>query len=118
MSGVYLNNRIGKAIGVGAVVLLVPLLMFFAYRKPGYFANQTYLGGLLLLECLVLSVWLYRRIFFGIVVMAFLLSGVNLPVGTLWSSARWLFDESLIDHTIADDQADCGNESPGHAIEL
>src|SRR5690242_9607966 len=91
MPGVYLNNRISRVIGIGAVVLLVPLLMFFAYRRPGYFANQSYLGGLLLLECLVVSVWLYRRIFFGIVLMAFLFSGVNLPVGTLWSSARWAF---------------------------
>lgn len=87
----FLNNRIGKAIGIGAVLLSVLMLMFFAYRRPGYFASQTYLGGLLLLEFLLLSVWLYRRIFFGIVVMAFLLSGINLPVGTLWSSARWLF---------------------------
>lgn len=87
----YLTNRTSKAIGLGALLLLVPLLMFFAYRRPGYFANQSYLEGLLLLECLVLSVWLYRRVFFGIVVMAFLLSGINLPVGAFWASGRWLF---------------------------
>lgn len=86
-----LTNRTSKAIGFGALVLSAPLLMFFAYRRPGYFANQSYLEGLLLLECLVLSVWLYRRVFFGIVVMAFLLSGINLPVGAFWASGRWLF---------------------------
>lgn len=91
MPGTNVTNRISRAMGLGAVGVLVLLLMFIAYRRPGYFTNQTYLGGLLLLECLVLSVWLYRRVFFGIVVMAFLLSGVNLPVGIFWSSARWVF---------------------------
>jgi O-antigen ligase len=91
MPGAYLTNRISKAIVLGAILVMAPLLMFFAYRRPGYFANQTYLEGLLFLEGLVLSIWLYRRVFFGIVVMAFLLSGINLPVGTVWASGRWLF---------------------------
>ncbi|HEV2397061.1 MAG TPA: O-antigen ligase family protein [Candidatus Sulfotelmatobacter sp.] len=34
---------------------------------------------------------LYRRVFFPVVIVAFLLAGVDLPVGTVWTSARWLF---------------------------
>lgn len=70
-------------------MVLGPLVLaLFAYSRPGYF-NQTYLGGLLLFECLAASVWLYRRIFFALVIVAFLFAGVELPVGSLWTAARW-----------------------------
>jgi len=39
---------------------------------------------------LVAAVWLYRRIFFPLVVVTFLLAGVDLPVGGVWNMARWL----------------------------
>ena len=73
-----------------AVVLGPLVLAYFAYSRPGYFTSQTYLGGLLLLEFLAAAVWMYRRVFFPIVVVTFLLAGVDLPVGSVWTMARWV----------------------------
>jgi len=75
-----------------AAVVLCPLaLMYLAYSRPGYFTSQTYLGGLLLLEFLAVAVWMYRKVFFPLVILAFLLAGVDLPVGAFWTMARWGF---------------------------
>ena len=83
-----MSKPLPNSILVAAVVLGPLVLALFAYSRPGYF-NQTYLGGLLLFECLAASVWLYRRIFFALVIVAFLFAGVELPVGSLWTAARW-----------------------------
>jgi len=74
--------------GAGCAALV---LAFFAFSRPWYFTSQTYLGGLILLEFLIAAVWFYRRVFFPVVIVAFLLAGVDLPVGAVWTAARWLF---------------------------
>lgn len=84
-----MTERIPKIVLVGA--LLSPLVLaYFAYSQSGYFTSQTYLGGLLLLEFLVAAIWMYRRVFFPVVVVTFLLAGLNLPVGSVWTVARWV----------------------------
>ena len=65
-------------------------LSYVAYSRRSYFASEKLLGGLILLEVLVAAVWMYRRLSFPAAVIAFLLAGVNLPVG-VWTVARWLF---------------------------
>ena len=86
-----MSERIPKIVYVAAAVLCPLGLIYLAYSQPGYFTSQTYLGGLLLLEFLALAVWLYRQVFFPLVIVAFLLAGVDLPVGAFWTQARWLF---------------------------
>jgi O-antigen ligase len=66
------------------------VLAGLAYARPGYFGSLTYLGGLLLVELLIAAVWLYRRVFFPLVILTFLLAGVNLPVGSVWTVLRWI----------------------------
>jgi O-antigen ligase len=83
-------ERIPKSIFVAAVVLGPIVLVCLAYSQPGYFTSQTYLGGLLLLELLAAAVWMYRRFFFPVVMVAFLLAGVDLPGASIWTAARWL----------------------------
>lgn len=73
--------------GVAALVVLVCL----AYLRPSYVANDTYLGGLILFEVLMAAVWMYTRVFFPVVVMSFLLAGVDLPLAGIWTVARWIF---------------------------
>lgn len=84
-------ERIPKAVLFVGAGLSALLLVYAAMSRPGYFTSQTYLGGLVLLEFLLAAVWLYRRVFFPVVILAFLLAGVDLPVGSFWTSARWLF---------------------------
>jgi O-antigen ligase len=86
-----MTERIPKSIFAAALVLGVASLAFFAYSRPDDFTSQTNLGGLVLLEFLAIAVWMYRRVFFPLVIVAFLLAGVDLPVGAVWTSARWLF---------------------------
>lgn len=72
-----------------AVVVGVVCLAYIGYSWPRYFTSS-YLVSALLLECLVAAVVLYRVVFFPVVVVTFLLSGLNLPVGSGWAEARWI----------------------------
>ena len=85
-----MTERIPKSILIAAVVLGPLVLAYFAYARPWYFTSEAYLGGLVLLELVAAAVWMYRRVFFPLVIVTFLLAGVNLPVGAVWTSARWL----------------------------
>lgn len=86
-----LTERIQRFRYLGVAVLSAPVLLYFSYKWPGYFTSQTYLLGLLLVEFLVLALWLYRRVFFALIILAFLLAGVDLPVGAFWTVGRWAF---------------------------
>jgi len=84
-------ERIPKSILVAMAILLPLFLAILAFARPQYFTSQTYLGGLLLLEFLLAAIWMYRRVFFSVILVAFLFAGSKLPVGTVWNAARWLF---------------------------
>ncbi|MGA7752716.1 MAG: O-antigen ligase family protein [Candidatus Sulfotelmatobacter sp.] len=85
-----MNKGLTKVLLIVAVVAVAPVMAYLAYSRPGYFSSEAYLGGLLLLEALVAAVWLYRRTFFPLVVVTFLFAGMDLPVGSVWTMARWL----------------------------
>lgn len=85
-----MNKGIVKAAILAGIVVVTGAVVYFAYSRPGYFTSQTYLGGLVFLEFLAAAVWLYRRVFFPLVIVTFLLAGVDLPVGSVWTMARWL----------------------------
>lgn len=85
-----MTERAPKLILIAGVVLGPLVLVFLAYSRPGYFTSGTYLGGLFLLELLAGAVWMYRRFFFPIVIVTFLLAGIDLPVGSVWTMARWV----------------------------
>ena len=86
-----MSERIPKSVLIASVVLLPLVLALVAYSRPSYFTSQKMLGGLILVEFLVAAVWMYRRVFFPAIIVAFLLAGVNLPVGAWWTAARWVF---------------------------
>ena len=79
-----------KYLWLGAAVL-PPLLALFAYMRPGYFTSQIYIGAIVLLEFLVFALWNYRKVFFTVVLLAFLFAGTGAPGGGMWNVARWLF---------------------------
>lgn len=82
-----MTERIPKVVWIAAAVVGLLGSAYFAYSRPGYFTSQTYLGGLILLEFMAAAVWMYRRVFFPLVLMAFLLAGT---VGLIWTAARWV----------------------------
>ncbi len=85
-----MNTGIAKAAIVAGVVVMTGAVVYFAFSHPGYFTSQTYLGGLVFLEFLAGAVWLYRKVFFPLVIVTFLLAGVDLPLGSVWTMARWV----------------------------
>lgn len=78
-----------KVLTILAFLAGITALACLAYAKPGYFTSKTDLGWLLALECLAAAIWLYRRVFFAIVVVTFLFAGMDLPVGSVWTAGRW-----------------------------
>jgi O-antigen ligase len=85
-----MTDRIPKSVLLGGAILAPLFLVLFAYSRPGYFTSQTYLGGLLLLELLVAALWMYRQVFFALVLIAFLFAGTGFAVGGGWTVARWV----------------------------
>jgi O-antigen ligase len=86
-----MTDRLPQLALVAGMMLSLPLLLYLAYSRPGYFNNPVLLGGFLAAEALFVAAWLYRRIFLPVVLIAFLFAGVNLPVGGIWLAARWFF---------------------------
>jgi O-antigen ligase len=70
---------------IGVLVLIVG-----AERRPGLFANQTYLGGLIALEVVLACLWRFDRVFFPVTIGCFLLAGTGLPLSAESRTLRWL----------------------------
>jgi len=85
------TDRLPKSVLVAGAILGLLILAYAAFSRPWYFTSQTYLGGLLLLEFLVVALWLYRHVYFPVVIVSFILAGVDLPVGAFWTALRWVF---------------------------
>jgi len=86
-----MTERLPQLVLVAAAALLLPLLIFTAYSHPFYFSNATLLGGVIALEVLFVAVWSYRQSFFALILLAFLFAGMDLPLGGIWTMARWFF---------------------------
>jgi O-antigen ligase len=83
-------DRLPRAAYIVTAVFGPLLLAYAAYSRPGYFTSQFYLGGLIFVELMVVAIWNFRRAFFPLLMITFLLAGVDLPVGSVWTAARWL----------------------------
>ncbi len=84
-----MNERATKVAVIAALVLFLPAAACLAYFRPGYFTSPTDLARLLLGECLIVALWFYRRVFFPLVLASFLFAGIDLPLGGVWTAARW-----------------------------
>lgn len=86
-----MTERIPKLVLILAALVCVPMLAGLVYTRPGYFGSPIYLGGLVLCEVLLASLWFYRQVFFPLILVAFLLAGMSLPLAGMWVAARWFF---------------------------
>lgn len=84
-----MSDRLARSAMIGGGLLVVLVLALTAFRHPVYVTDSTYLGGAVVAECLIVALWFYRSTFFPLVLMAFLLAGVDLPVGGGWNMGRW-----------------------------
>lgn len=60
-----------------------------AVVRSGYFTNPIYLGTLFFLELVLAAVWNYRRRFFPILVIAFCMAGMSVPLSGAFTAGRW-----------------------------
>lgn len=74
-----------------AMVIGAGLLLWLAEARPVYVSSVIWLGGLLLLEIILASVWHYERWFFAILMLTFLWAGSDLPLAGVASAVRWVF---------------------------
>jgi len=71
---------------LGAILLLG----FLLYLRPGYFADYSVLGSLIIGELLLVAVLKFRQVFFPLLIIVFLCAGVALPYRMAFLYARWL----------------------------
>ncbi len=76
----------GIALGAGAV-----LILYFFYQHLPYFGDVSLLGGVVMLEILIASIWKYERRFFALLMIAFVWAGTGFPFQEAWrGGGRWL----------------------------
>ena len=79
-----------KPLKVAGILLGLSLALYFVYFHLQYFGDVSFLGGILLLEVIVASLWKYDQRFFVLLLIAFVWAGVNLPLQSAWTGVRWV----------------------------
>jgi O-antigen ligase len=74
---------------LGMIAVLMVLVL--AERRPGYFANPTYLGAILALQLALVGLSHFEEIFFPLLMGSFLWAGSMLPLSGTGMALRWLF---------------------------
>ena len=79
-----------KPLKLAGILLGLSLALYFVYVHLQYFGDVSFLGGILLLEVIVASLWKYDQRFFVLLLIAFVWAGVNLPLQSAWTGGRWV----------------------------
>ena len=79
-----------KPIHWAGLVLGVAFLLYLLYSHLQDFGDVSFLGGILLLEILIASLWKYEQRFFGLLMIAFLWAGMHVPFQNAWTGGRWV----------------------------
>jgi O-antigen ligase len=71
-----------------ALSFCMALYLIFHYLQ--YFSNVNFLAGSLLLEVVLVAIWRYDKRFIILLMIAFIWAGMNVPLASTWTSARWV----------------------------
>jgi O-antigen ligase len=82
--------KLGKPFLGLAIILSSLCALFLIYTHLAYFANVSFLGGILLLEIVLLCFWKYHERFFPLLMITFLLAGLNIPIQGAATTGRWV----------------------------
>jgi O-antigen ligase len=72
------------------IVLGSSLVLYFIYQYSQYFGDVSFLGGTLLLEIIIASLWKYDQRFFVLLMITFVWAGMNVPLQGAWTTGRWV----------------------------
>ena len=67
------------------------LLFLEIGRRPGVFANSTYLSAILIVEVVLACLWRFEKVFFPVTMGFFLLAATGLPLSGASFTIRWFF---------------------------
>jgi len=73
-------------------ILLAVLVLWaaeYAYTRPYSLSDPNTYVALIVGELLLVGVFYYRQVFFGVVMVSFLWAGLDLPLKGVWGAARW-----------------------------
>src|SRR6266851_8073670 len=79
-----------KPLQWAAIVLGLGLVLYLIYSHLQYFRDVSFLGGILLLEVIIASLWKYDQRFFVLLMIAFVWAGMNVPLQGAWTAGRWV----------------------------
>jgi len=66
------------------------LVLYFTYSHLQYFGNVSFLGGILLLEVIIASLWKYDQRFFVLLMITFVWAGIHVPLQGAGTVGRWV----------------------------
>ena len=72
------------------IVLALGLVLYLTYSHLQYFHDVSFLGGILLLEVIIASLWNYGQRFFVLLMITFVWAGVHVPLQSAWTAGRWV----------------------------
>jgi O-antigen ligase len=79
-----------KPIFWAAIALGLALMLLLSYRNLHYFSDIKFLGGILLVEIIIASVWNFGQRFLALLVITFVWAGLHVPLQGAWISGRWV----------------------------
>jgi len=63
--------------------------LYLLYTHLQFFGDLSFLGGILLLEVLIICIWKYEQRFFVFLLIAFVWAGMHVPLQGTWTAGRW-----------------------------
>jgi O-antigen ligase len=79
-----------KPLQWAGIALGLSLGLYLIYAHLQYFGDISFLGGILLLEIIIASVWKFDQRFFVLLMITFLWAGANVPLHGAWTAGRWV----------------------------
>jgi O-antigen ligase len=74
----------------GGVVLVVLFVFYLAYTHPSRFTDVGFLAGILLAEIVIAFLYKYEKLFFLLLMLAFLWAAIDVPMRQAWVVGRWV----------------------------
>jgi O-antigen ligase len=79
-----------KPLQWAGILLGFGLALYFVYSHLQYFGDVSFLGGILLLEVLIATLWKYDQRFFVLLMITFVWASMNVPLQDAWTVGRWV----------------------------
>ena len=83
-------NDNGKSVGIALALLTTAAgVVYLCLAKPGYVSDINVLGALILCQLMIVSIWHYEKTFLMVLVISFMLAGLDTPLLGAGIVLRW-----------------------------